>query len=219
MSVVNNYDRTISKKTKAGVFIIESLDFEDEQGTKEGEILCSILQMSGIPVEYFYVRSYDEFAHFLEKFVESDFRFLHISCHGNNEGIKLTLEDISSDELGSLLEDKLKYRRLFLSACAAVNIGLAKQLFPKSGCNSLIGPNKKVKMKEIAIFWASFYHLMFKGNPRAMKKKDLIANLDALAKLYMIPVKYFKTSTRAPYFTEQMLTQTSAKPISTDFDS
>jgi len=38
MSVVNNYDRTISKKTKAGVFIIESLDFEDEQGTKEGEI-------------------------------------------------------------------------------------------------------------------------------------------------------------------------------------
>jgi hypothetical protein len=48
MTIANNDDSKISKKTKAGVFIIESLDFEDEQGTKEGEILYSILQMSGI---------------------------------------------------------------------------------------------------------------------------------------------------------------------------
>lgn len=175
--------------------------------------------MSGIPVEYFYVRSYDEFEHFIGEFVKSNLRFLHISCHGDKDVIKLTLEDICNEDLGSLLKDKLKYRRLFLSACAAVNVGLAEHLFPMSGCNSLIGPSKKVKMKEIAIFWASFYHLMFKVNYRAMKKKDLISNLDALAKLYMIPIKYFKTSTRAPFFSEQRLTQTSAKPVTTDFDS
>ncbi|PWS27985.1 hypothetical protein DHW03_10510 [Pedobacter yonginense] len=208
----------VRKKTIPGVFIIESLEFEDERGSKEGEILYGILQLSGIPVEYVYVRSYDEFVHFINQFVESNFRFLHISCHGNNDGIKLTLEEISNNELGSILHRKLKYRRLFLSACAAVNENMAFELFPKSGCNSLIGPNKKVKMKEVAIFWASFYHLMFKLNHKAMKKKYLISTLDALVKLYAIPIKYFKTSTIAPYFSEQKLTQTSTIPVDDDLD-
>jgi len=208
----------ISKKTKAGVFIIESLDFEDESENKEGEILYQILQMSGIPVQYYYVRSYDEFSHFLDEFVQSNLRFLHISCHGDVSGIKLTLEIICNEDLGSLLRDKLRYRRLFLSACEAVNIDLAKNLFPQSGCNSLVGPNKKVKMNEIAIFWASFYHLMFKVNNKAMKKKDLIENIAALASLYKIPIKYFKTSNKDPFYTEEKFTQVSGKPISTDFD-
>jgi uncharacterized sodium:solute symporter family permease YidK len=46
----------------------------------------------------------------------------------------------------------------------------------------------------------------------------LIATLDALAKLYMIPIKYFKTSTTIPFFLEQKFNQTSAKPTLVDFD-
>ncbi|MNL72308.1 hypothetical protein D3C87_1976000 [compost metagenome] len=73
-------------------------------------------------------------------------------------------------------------------------------------------------MKDVAIFWASFYHLMFKSNSKAMKKVDLIANLDSLAKLFSIPVKYFKKSTKRPFFSEQKLLQGSSKPTLTDIE-
>jgi hypothetical protein len=206
------------KKTKAGVFIIESLEFEDEASPTEGQILQGILQMSGMPCEYFYVRSQVEFEHFIDVFADSDYRFLHISCHGNQNSIALTLGNITHEELGFILEDKLIGRRLFMSACAAVNSRLSKHLFPKSGCNSLVGPNESIGMKDVAIFWASFYHLMFKANNKAMKKNDLIANLDVLAKLYEIPVKYFKKSTKKPFFSEEKLMYGSPKPNTTDIE-
>jgi len=206
-----------SKHTDPGIFIIESLEFEDESIPKEGEMIANILEMSSLKYRYIYIRTKDELVFAINEFIKSNLRFLHLSCHGNDESIATTLHIISHSDLSELLVDKLKYRRLFLSACSTVNDSLATNLFKVSRCNSIIGPEKAVNMDEIAIFWASFYHLMFKGNPSVMRKKDIVDTLDKLVKLYNIPFVYYRKSTIKPYFkTERFIVQ-AQKPDFSDF--
>jgi hypothetical protein len=46
------------KTTEPKVFIIESLEFDDEEkGRYEGGILSDILRLSGIETQYFYIRT------------------------------------------------------------------------------------------------------------------------------------------------------------------
>lgn len=207
-----------SKNTEPGVYIIESLHIDDENDFMEGRMLSGILELAGLNNKYNYVRTERELAYFLDDFINSGFRFLHLSFHGNETSISTTLDEISHAGLGKLLEGKLIYRRLFMSACSSVNDSLAKNVMKISGCNSIIGPSEVVDMDEIAIFWASFYHLMFKKNSVAMKKKDIISTLDSLVKLYDLPIKYYKKSTRTPYYNEQKLTLESPLPMVTDYD-
>jgi hypothetical protein len=186
----------ISKNTVRGVYIIESLDFEDERGPMEGKLLSDILELAGIDYKYTYVRTITELLHFIDDFVASELRFLHLSFHGDKDSVQTTLEIISHIELGQILGEKLQFRRLFMSACASVNDSLAHNIMEISKCNSIVGPSRTVDMDEIAIFWASFYHLMVKNNPTAMKKKDIVSTLDSLVKLYNLPIKYYKKSSK-----------------------
>jgi len=203
--------------TDPGVFIIESLEIEDENSPKEGEMIAHSLEMSAVDNRYIYIRTKDELIFAVDQFIQSNFRFLHLSCHGKDNAIATTLHIISHSELSEVLENKLKYRRLFLSACSTVNTSLAGYLFKTSGCNSIIGPEKAVNMDEVAIFWASFYHLMFKGNPSAMKKKNIVETLDKLVKLYEIPFVYYRKSTKAPYFKEEKFLVETQKPSFDDY--
>lgn len=209
---------TISKNTDPGIYIIESLDFDDEQGPMEGKILSNILELEGLDYRYHYVRTKTELQHFIDDFVDSRLRFLHLSFHGDEDSIATTLEEITHDELGKMLEGKLKYRRLFMSACASVNDSLAENVVKISGSNSIIGPSSTVDMDEIAIFWASFYHLMFKNNPTAMKKKDIVKTLDSLVKLYNLSIKYYKKSARKPYYSEERIASSEPSPDFTDYE-
>ncbi len=185
----------------------------------EGKLLSNILELAGLDYKYNYVRTKKELAHFIDDFTESELRFLHLSFHGDEDSIATTLEQVSHEELGEMLEGKLKYRRLFMSACSSVNNSLAEKVMKISRSNSIIGPSETVDMDEIAIFWASFYHLMFKNNPRAMKKKDIVATLDKLVKLYNLPIKYYKKSSKLPYYSEERLASSTPSPTFTDFEN
>ena len=44
------------------------------------------------------------------------------------------------------------------------------------------------------MYWASFYQIMFKRNPKAMSRENLKGLLSELKKLYKIPLKYYSTS-------------------------
>jgi hypothetical protein len=69
---------------------------------------------------------------------------------------------------------------------------LLKELFrPKS---KIIGHNKKINISDAAIFWASFYHLMFKKNKNRMMYDDIKPTLKKLAAIHNIPVTYFNAS-------------------------
>jgi len=43
----------------------------------------------------------------------------------------------------------------------------------RSGCYSIVGPAREIGFDEAAVMWASFYHLMFKQNLKAMKSASL----------------------------------------------
>ena len=63
---------------KRGVFIIESLDFDNEKENElEGEFISQILHLGDIPSKYYYIRTKKELIKVLEIFEESEFRYLH----------------------------------------------------------------------------------------------------------------------------------------------
>jgi hypothetical protein len=183
------------ERTKPYVFIIESLEFDDEENQYfEGEIISKILNLSNIEHKYYYVRTRAEIVHLLDEFVRLNYRYLHISCHGSKNSISTTLDTIKFEELSIIIADKLDRKRLFLSSCLSTNDNLANCILSISDCFSIIGPDKKIYMDDAAIFWASFYQIMFKRNPNAMKRENLESLLKELKSLFKIPIKYYSTS-------------------------
>lgn len=82
-------------KPQAGVFIVESLDIEDEiENQREEKILHDILVLSGKRTEYWYVRTWKELRKMFQRFHDSNLRYLHISCHGSTDSISLTFDTI-----------------------------------------------------------------------------------------------------------------------------
>jgi len=124
------------KKTTSGVFIIESLRIKDESKQRfEGRILRDILTLSGKKVEYWYVRTWKEVTEeMFQRFYNSGLRYLHISCHGNDDTISFTLDDIPFEEFGKEIKHYLYERRLFFSACEVVNQALHDAVMPGSDC-------------------------------------------------------------------------------------
>jgi hypothetical protein len=156
-------------KTKPQVFIIESLEFDDEaKELYEGNVISQMFRLSGKECRYVYIRTRAELEALLEQFWDSRYRYLHLSCHANSTEMGTTLDRITFPELGKILEPYLDKRRLFLSACKMSCRDLAKELLPHSGCYSVLGPAAKPYIADAAIFWASFYHTMFRLNLKAI---------------------------------------------------
>jgi len=181
--------------TKPGVFIIESLSFTDEQHKRfEGQLIANILDLNLIPSKYYYIRTKKELSELLALFDASNYRYLHLSCHGSSTHLHLTLDDLPFSETGNLLKDHLSKRRLFLSACQATNENLIKVIIPQNTCYSIIGPVNNIQFRDAAISWAAFYHLMFKSNPKIMKRELLIQNLQKVVNAFGEPLNYFSAS-------------------------
>lgn len=181
--------------SKPSVFIIESLSFNDEKNERfEGKFLSHILKLGGIETEYYYIRTKKELKETLNIFYDSKYRYLHISCHGDKKSFALTLDEISYEEFGDLLEAHLYKKRLFLSACSATNRHLAKIVIPKSNCNSIIGPAADIEFNDAAIIWAAFYHLIFKANGKSMKRADILPILRKLVKTFDVGMNYYSVS-------------------------
>lgn len=112
----------IRKRTKAAVFLLESNTLSDEKsGDAEGEILSKILHLSRVETKYFYFRTKRELKMLLKEFQDSSFRYLHIACHGDSDGMATTFDDLSFSELSGLIVPFINRRRVFLSACAMTN--------------------------------------------------------------------------------------------------
>lgn len=194
------------RSTLASVFIIESVSFVDEEESRlEGDILSQILQLSGKRSEHYYIRTKKELEAVLGKFGASGMRYLHISCHGNSDSLFTTLDHLPFDELGPLLVPYLKERRLFVSACEAVNRDLAEAVMPDSGCYSIIGPARDIAFGDAAVMWAAFYHLIFKQNAKVMKGADIRHILERLIETFSTPMTYIQRTTAPPHWREVTL--------------
>ncbi len=183
-------------KTDAEVFIIESLELEDEEDNlKEGGIISKMLHFAGKKnTKYYYVRTSRELRKIIKIFGKSRHRYLHISCHANKSELCTTFDEVEYAELGKMLSPHLRGRRVFVSACKMANGTLAKELFRGSGLLSLTGPQKNIHMDDAAAFWVSFYHLMFKIDSRGMKKENLQETVGKLSAIYDEPINCFLAS-------------------------
>jgi hypothetical protein len=175
-----------------GVFIIESMDWDNESNGKlDGAALKTILDLSDIPNQYIYIRTRQEFEYAIELFRDTDYGFLHISCHGNEEGICLTMDDISFEDLELIMGPQLKYRRLFLSACKAACFALAEYFIPLHHCYSVMGSADTIDYDKAAIFWSSYYYLMYQGDQQRMWQRNIIPTLQNITRTFNESLNYF----------------------------
>ena len=181
-----------TNRTKPEVFIVESLEWEDEKENRfEGKILTEMLGLGGKHPLYYYVRTRRELVKVLGMFRRSKYRYLHLSCHGNSTSIATTLDNIKFGDLGQLLHRSLKGRRVFMSSCETVNDRLAAALIPKESCRSVSGPTEDVRFNDAAILWASFYHLAFNRDEEGMTGDSIRGFLEPLSELFGVPVAHY----------------------------
>lgn len=188
-------------RTTASLFIVESVSFDDEaHGRVEGNILSQMLGLAAKETEYRYIRTRQELEVVLRQFRRSTRRYLHLSCHGGPDGVATTLDHIGFDELGGLIGHSLDGRRLFVSACQAVNDDLAGAVMRKQGCLSIVGPDLDVGFDEAAVMWAAFYYLMFKANPSSMNSSVMEKALRQIQDTFEVPVAFIRRTDKAPYW-------------------
>jgi hypothetical protein len=185
--------------TRPDVFIIESLDPDDEgNGRCEGSSISHVLRLHGKEPKYRYVRTREQFEDAIADFARSNYRYLHISVDADSKGMCTTNQDgIDYDELADLMTPALNKKRLFLSACSMVHEEMAREIVPKTGCYSVVGPREDIAFTAAAVFWPAIYHLMFTINDRAMTHSVLKRNLEKVTSLFGIEIGYFSRSKKA----------------------
>ena len=177
-------------ETVPEVFIIESLDLGDERkARREGEVLASVLRMCGKRPLYYYIRTRAELELMAQLFYVSNYRYLHISCHGGKSSLATTLDVVSYEEFATIFAKRLRNRRLFVSACSAGNAKFAKQVRSQNqGIISVAAPAKDIQFDHAVAFWSSFYVKTFSTNARSMSSDRIAGVLRPLAALFGEPV-------------------------------
>lgn len=182
----------MDSKDKYGVFIIESLSLENEiNGDLDGQILKDVLDLCRIRYEYYYIRTSKELKEIILEFRKSDLRYLHFSCHANENHVSLTFDNLTYNQFSKIVSQKLNNKRLFISACKASNFEFAKEFIPSSGCTSVIGSPNKINFDKSAVFWAGFYHLMNEQDSRRMGQPEIIKIIQNLVSSFNIPINYY----------------------------
>jgi hypothetical protein len=181
-------------RTIPEVYIIETLDVADEEHRREGEVITKVLRMAGKEPRYRYVRTTKELIHFADDFANSGYRYLHISCHGNIDLFGLTLDRLSATQFADVIGPHLGQRRLFLSTCLATTKDFAQLIFDRSECFSIAGPVNSIGFTDAALFWSTFYHLMFKAGSKTMKANAILANMTKVATCIDERIRFFTPS-------------------------
>jgi hypothetical protein len=172
-----------STHTTATVWIVESLGFLEEDSHREGEIIARTLRLAEKKAQYTYIRARDELEAFAKEFGRSEHRYLHVSCHGGSGGFWTTTSKIPAAEFAKLLAPHVNGRRVFLSACLAAESDFAHELLTHSECLSVLAPVGEIYFADAAIFWTSFYHLMFKQNRTSMNRPGIERTVKQCAEL------------------------------------
>jgi len=183
-------------RTKPDVFIIETLNPDDEgNGRFEGSVVSHVLKLHLKNPIYHYVRTREDFEKAVLDFKASKYRYLHISAHGDENGLCTTNDDeISYKDLAKLLTPALKNCRLFLSACSMVHNKMAAEIIPRTGCFSVVGPTEDIGFEHAATIWPAVYHLLFEFDGQRIRRRELEETLNGVSHLFDVPFGYYSTS-------------------------
>lgn len=174
------------------VFIIESLELVDEaKERREGAVLAAVLKMCGKNPLYYYIRTRAELELMAEEFEASGYRYLHISSHGGDTSLETTLDSVSYQDFAKVFANKLKDRRLFVSACSAGNELFAELVGSKNkDVISIAAPSTDIQFDHAVAFWSSFYVKTFSLNAKSMNSDRIIEVMKPLAKLFSAPIHF-----------------------------
>ena len=115
--------------SKPNVFIIESLNFEDEEDDRfEGKVLSKILKLNGVDSQYYYIRTKQELDEIIVKFDESDYRYFEANCFAFFRAFHALLESLPY-LLNIMLEVKIDPEFRFLSWKTITESCTKKQIF------------------------------------------------------------------------------------------
>lgn len=184
--------RRKSEETVPQVFILESLKLSDEaKERREGAVLASVLKMCGKNPLYYYIRTKTEMDHMAKEFSKSEYRYLHISCHGGDTSLETTLDSVSYQEFAKMFDGRLKNRRLFVSACSAGNPMFAEIVHARNKhIISVAAPIESIRFDHAVAFWSAFYVKSFSMNAQSMHSGRIVEVLRSLAVLFGEPIHY-----------------------------
>lgn len=163
-------------KRKSDLFIIEVLKPED-YACFAADGLQLVMQMQALGFDTRYVRAYsfDSFKEAIAQFKESSFKWLHLSCHGCENGIefyksepwekdhKFEEDIIANDEVAKAFRRCLTNCRITLSGCRIGNEDFTRKMFSHNkGLQSLVAPVDDLNFDIAAPLWLSYYSLLIK---------------------------------------------------------
>jgi hypothetical protein len=160
------------------VYVIESPSDSDLlDGRTEGRSLCEALRLAEIPHWYSLVTTSATFTESIgHRLLDALTRFneppiIHLSMHGNNEGVALTIgEFLSWDNLRTSLAPLTNAMNGGLLICMS-------SCFGSSGCRmamheetdqpfwALVGNSGSAQWADAGVAYITFYHLFFKDIP------------------------------------------------------
>lgn len=175
-----------SKTSIPELFIIESMDDDDEKaGFFEGVRLAQILRLGGRNPKYYYVQDERELELLVPVFRQSNYRYLHFSCHGDEQGFFLTNGPIGFDRFAEIFGETLKLRRLFVSACQSGQEELVKALHKNArGIQSVTAPRVKIDYDHAAAIWSAVYLSLLEQRAEKCKHEDIIKRIALMIRLF-----------------------------------
>lgn len=170
--------------TNPEVFIIESLPDADPH---DGKVLFDILTMMGKKPIYREVKDADDFEVALEEYKVSQYRFLHISCHGNESQIAFKNGMVDYLGFGNLFANhRLPVTRIFFSACCLGNPDLAKAIISSNtAIHSVTAPRHPIAFTCSLVSWSVFYTKAFNWNENGISEKTILMTMRQISNLML----------------------------------
>ena len=164
------------EKLKNSVSIIEGIKSGKGSEGQDARMLGEFLKMIGREPDVCeaYKAKKASRDNFLNVFLDSDFRFLHVSSHGDKRGFRLqdlNKTKINSDDIREYCKGKetakrpykpLRKKFLTISACGHVSGDFVNELHRWTGVTAVISALAPVWFADSALFSSLFYFSLFK---------------------------------------------------------
>jgi hypothetical protein len=193
------------------VFILESLNPKDEREHRyEGRALADMLRLAGKNPKYHYFQDELELVLLVKLFRLSNYRYLHISCHGDTNKIYTTHGEISDYQLARILESSLPLKRVFFSACKVGNQNFSEIIASKNkGMHSIVAPIHEINFDHAASAWSALYVSLFAENCESMTHDRIRKRLRALRQLFPVDFHFssYDSCNQVKPWTHQKITK------------
>lgn len=182
----------VSDETPSEVFIIEGIGRRGTDGSNieeglEGKRIKEILKMYGKSPILEEALSIAELRSAIDSFDLTGYKYLHISAHGDGEGLQFGRESISYRDFADILSNKLSRKRLFVSSCELGNERFVDEIErTNSRVLSVMAPIDTVHPRESLLLWTVFYPVMTEADRDTMKSENIRHNIQKLFNLFRI---------------------------------